>query len=298
MAMNKQTTQRPAGKPTQQPARQATPHEKRSLEDKARGDNPIARMGTGVVAPEWIRQRTEKADSVSKRAEDNQVPFIYILQANSPQLMKGHEKYVPGAQASNIWLRNDPDPLIDGEEGMDFQCCHFSISWVEWLPERAGLAGRHDEKPSDAYEEDEEGEDGTTKKVWKRPNGNYLAETRYHVGFVHRPGKPPEPYTMPLTSTGHTVSKGWTTAQNRLEGGRAQWYEVIWTMQVSLKRKGPHAWYQYDYKFKRYCTREEAAEGKNLHEAFKLGTKRMADDEMSGGGGGDGGEVAGQSEVM
>jgi hypothetical protein len=282
-------TQKPAAKKTQQPAARTStkpPQEKQK--------NPIQRMSTST-APARVRQREDKSESVSKDAADNQVPFIYLLQSNSPQCMKGHEKNIPGAEASDIWLRNDPEPIIKGDDGMDFQCCFFSKDWVEWLPERAGLAGRHPERPEDAEQVEEEGEDGGTRTVWKRPNGNYVVETRYHVGLVHRSGKPPEPYTLPLSSTGHTVSKQWTTAQNKLEGGRAEWYDVIWTLHPVLKRKGTHAWYQYEVSFNRWASDDEANEGRNLHEAFVSGTKRMADDEVADTGGTGEGE---RSDVM
>jgi hypothetical protein len=268
----KHVTQKPAAKPAQkQPARASTKPD----------DNPIARMTTSN-APARIRQRESKAESVSKSQEDNLVPLIYVLQANSPQCLKGHEKHIQGAEAGNIWLRNDPEPLLDGERGMDFQCCFFTKDWVEWLPDRGGFVARHPERPDDAEQVTEEGEDGNEKQVWKRPNGNYVVETRYHVGFVHRVGKSPEPYTIPLTSTGHTVSKQWTTAQNKLEGGRAEWYDVVWTLRTALKRKNQHAWYQYEVDFNRWATNEEAEAGKNLYDAFASGAKRIEEDEAAG----------------
>ncbi len=140
----------------------------------------------------------------------------------------------------------------------------------------------------------EEKEDGTEKQVWKRSNGNYVVETRYHVGFVHRAGKPPEPYTLPLTSTGHTVSKQWTTSQNKLEGGRAEWYDVIWTLHSVLKRKGSNAWFQYEVSFNRWASEEEAEAGENLHEAFEAGTKRIEAEEATT----DEAGGAAESEVM
>lgn len=270
--------QRPAAKPAQRAQQPAARTSTKPAQEESK--NPIQKMGTSS-APARVRQREEKARSVSKRQEDNLVPLIYLLQANSPQCLKGHEKHMQGAEAGSIWLRNDPEPLIDGTQGMDFQCCFFTIDWVEWMPDRGGFVTRHQDRPDDAALETEEKEDGTEKQVWKRPNGNYVVETRYHVGFVHRAGKPPEPYTLPLTSTGHTVSKQWTTAQNKLEGGRAEWWDVIWTLHSVLKRKGSNAWFQYEVSFNRWCTEEEAEAGENLFEAFEAGTKRIEAEEAS-----------------
>jgi hypothetical protein len=45
--------------------------------------------------------------------------------------------------------------------------------------------------------------------VLVRPNGNEVKETRYHSGFVIPEGAAPLPFVIPLTSTGHTISKLW-----------------------------------------------------------------------------------------
>ncbi len=106
----KQQTKKPAPKappPRQQSAARAST---KPVQEEQK--NPIARMGTSS-APARVRQREEKAKSVSKDQSDNLVPLIYLLQANSPQCLKGHEKHIPGAEAGSIWLRNDPEPLIE-----------------------------------------------------------------------------------------------------------------------------------------------------------------------------------------
>lgn len=286
-------TQRPASKPAQRAQQPAARTSTKPVHEEQK--NPIQRMGNSS-APARVRQREDKSESVSKSQDDNQVPLIYIIQANSPQVMRGHPKYIEDAKASDIWLRNDPDPFIDGDQGMNFQCCFFSKDWVEWRPNREGFVTRHPDRPEDAELVMEEREDGTEKEAWKRPNGNYVVETRYHVGFVHRAGKSPEPYTIPLSSTGHTVSKQWTTSQNKIEGGRAEWYDIIWTLHTVLKQKGENSWYMYEVAFNRWATDEEAEEGKNLYDAFAAGTKRIQDEEADAGGGGEVGETT--SKVM
>ena len=59
---------------------------------------------------------------VSSSADDNIVPIIYLLQANSPATKKSNPNYVEGAVAGDIWKRNSIHKhLVKGEEGLIFQ---------------------------------------------------------------------------------------------------------------------------------------------------------------------------------
>ena len=55
---------------------------------------------------------------VSTAQEDNLVPLIYVLQANSPQVNKRDERYIEGAEPGDFWLRNAPQPIVKGAEGV------------------------------------------------------------------------------------------------------------------------------------------------------------------------------------
>jgi len=239
---------------------------------------------------------------ISDRMEDNIVPLVYLLQANSKPALKGHEKYVKGAVGGSIWLRNDPpeDCLIDGEEGMVFQPCHLSVCWIEWQPERAGFAARHDARPEDAVLKDEENDSGSIVKVWRRPNGNSVNESREYAGFVHREGHEPAPYTIPLSGSGHTVGKQWMTsmrAEKLPNGERAPLFFNLYRLTTKLRTKGENSWYQYEItKEGPVQTIEDIERGAALFEAFEAGTKKSAsaedlDDADTGAGTGTGGEI-------
>lgn len=210
--------------------------------------------------------RQSAGQGVSKAQEDNLIPLIYVLQSNSPQCMHKHEKQIVGAHAGNIWLRNAADdPLIDGDEGMLFQPCYFSKMWVEWIPDRGGFVASHPQRPKAAYEGEVVKEDGSPARAWLMPNGNHLVETRSHVGHVLRKGSAPLPYTIPLSSTGHTVSKGWMTNINALQfqdGSTLPSYGAVWRLKTKLFSKNNRNWFQYV--IERECRLDDADAEKKL----------------------------------
>src|SRR5580698_7538983 len=81
----------------------------------------------GEQVPDYLRTQVAESTGkgVSTDASDNLVPLIYILDAKSPQCDQNEAAYMPGARAGTIWLRNFSRPLVDGNEGILFQPCHF-----------------------------------------------------------------------------------------------------------------------------------------------------------------------------
>lgn len=188
---------------------------------------------------------------ISDRMEDNIVPLVYLLQANSKAALKGHERYVQGAVGGSIWLRNDsPETaLIDGEDGMLFQPCHLSVCWIEWMPDRDGFVARHQYRPEEAVLEDRERDDGTITKVWVMPSGNTVNESREYSGFVHRDGMDPAPYIIPLSGSGHSVGKAWMTSMRNEKlpnGERAPLFANLYRLRTKLRTKNDYSWYQFD----------------------------------------------------
>src|SRR4051812_20868508 len=73
----------------------------------------------------------DAGQGVSTSVEDNLVPFVGILQAQSPQVLKRNPKYVEGAEASDIFLTS-LNRYWKGETGILFQPCAFGREFVEW----------------------------------------------------------------------------------------------------------------------------------------------------------------------
>lgn len=235
-------------------------------------------------APAHIVQAAQEYEGagISHRAEDNIVPLIYLLQVNSPPAMRGHERYIKGAEGGDIWLRNAPPEIaiVKGEDGILFQPCNMKVSWIEWMPDRGGFVARHDERPEAAVLTDVESDDGTMRKRWQMPSGNAVVETREFSGFVHGVSDAPLPYTIPLSSTGHTVGKAWnTTMRDWRVGGRCPpMWSHLFRLTTKMFTKNNNSWYQYSVEHEGFVpTAEDLERGRVLHEAFASGEKRSAD---------------------
>jgi hypothetical protein len=278
--------------------RQTVTNVKRPAPVPQRATRPEARQETREVAVREVasapahlmsRMAEDAGKGVSKDQADNLVPLIYVLQANSPQCMPGHQSRIEGAGPGMIWLRNAPSELelVEGEEGFVFQPCYFTKDWVEWMPDRGGFVGRHADRPAVAQLEDIEGDDGQTRQVWVMPNQNRVVETRYHIGFVFIDNKR-LPYTIPLSSTGHSVSKAWMFSMNQEQmpdGGTAPSFALLYRLRTSLRQKNNNSWYQFTVEKEGWVqTVEDYERGLALHDAFVTGAKRVAEetDEVSG----------------
>jgi hypothetical protein len=187
----------------------------------------------------------------SQAAEDNLIPLIYTLQANSPQAGRRNPAYIDGAKEGDFWLKGTRT-VFDGDEGFLFQPCHFSKDWVEWIPraQGGGLVGRFPHCPDDAVETEVESDDqpGQMQKKMIRPNGNEMIETRYHIGFVMFPDGRAAPYAIPFKSTGHTVSKQWMVLMNSQQTGAAidaSWAHV-YRLTTKSKTNKAGTWNQVD----------------------------------------------------
>lgn len=186
----------------------------------------------GQAAPPAYLQERLAADAgkgVSHRQEDNLIPIIYVLQSQSPQVLRRNPAFIEGAEAGFLWLRNSPLPLINGEEGVAFQPCYFNIDYVEWLPRDSGggsgggFIARHLKLPDDAQKMVDER--NPNKVWWVRENGNEIIETRNHYGFIlgglyalKEWPKAVWPFMIPLSNSGHSVSRSWMTLMNQFFG--------------------------------------------------------------------------------
>lgn len=229
--------------------------------------------------------RMHAGKGISDRAEDNIVPLVYLLQVNSKPAMKGHERYIQGAEGGDIWLRNMPpeECIVKSEDGLVFQPCHLTVCWIEWLPDRGGFVARHAARPPEAKLEDVEGDNGQTRKMWIMPNGNIVGESREYAGFVYLEGHDPLPYVIPLSGSGHTVGRQWMTTmrEERLpDGSRAPIFMNLWRLTPKLRTKNNNSWYMYEItKEGPVGTAEEVLRGAALHDAFASGAKQAAAEE-------------------
>jgi hypothetical protein len=241
--------------------------------------------------PDYLKEAVSRdaGQGISTDAADNIVPLIYCLDAKSQQCDHDSGAYIPGAKAGSIWLRNYHKPLVDGAEGILFQPCHFSKDWVEWRPREigGGFIGRYDwndktefGQPPDAVERPHP--ENPKKMRWMLPNGNEVKETRHHAGYVYIDGGA-FPFVIPMSSTGHTVSKNWmfTMMSKRTPDDKiVPSYSSLYRLRTRQRSNAQGKWYVFDVTDEGYVpTAGDYDRGKMLHDAFEAGDKVAAAEE-------------------
>jgi hypothetical protein len=171
----------------------------------------------------------------SSRADDNSVPFLYLLQDLSPEVKRRDPAYVEGAEPGCVFNRITrqlwvPDPEQDGilvdsktRAVLEVQPCAFDRGIVEWIPRDAGggagkgFVGRYPLEEANVEAQmlklggkqvlDPKDSKGT-KMIWRKGQ-NDLIDTRYHYVHIVHPGGGLEPVVLSFSSTGHKSSRDW-----------------------------------------------------------------------------------------
>lgn len=253
---------------------------------KASVPAPVAKSNVPAFMQE--KASADVGKGTSQNQEDNLVPLIYILQAQSPQVVARNPEYIEGAVAGDIWLRNAPNPIVKGDNGILFQPCYFTKDWVEWKPNRGGYAGRHDTRPDDAVEQPDPQD--KERKLWVRKNGNIVVETRYHIGYViDEATGGVMPFVIPMSGSGHTVSRQWMFSMNSksipgVEGSAPSW-ACLYRLRTKFVSNAKGDWFKFDPEDAGWVeTEAEYERGKKLNEAFAAGAHKIEAPEAEGAG--------------
>lgn len=112
-------------------------------------------------------------------ADEKSIPFLNLLQSNSPEVEK---QTVPGAKAG-MFLNTVTKELIPGNVGLVIQPVWHDRSIVEWKDrdKGGGLVGRHSPTSPEALEAKEAhgGNFISTKENPVRRGENFMVDTRY-----------------------------------------------------------------------------------------------------------------------
>lgn len=142
--------------------------------------------------------------------DDVAVPYLYVLQSNSPQVNPDHELYIEGARAG-MFYNNVSGEVFDGREvGLTVIPCAYERKYVEWVDRDSGggFVAEHD-IDSDILSK-------TKLDDKKRPrldNGNLIVETAYHYVYMLNPNNNRwEEIIIPMKSTFLKKSRRWNKA--------------------------------------------------------------------------------------
>ena len=137
--------------------------------------------------------------------EDFAIPFIRVLQSNSPQVNKQKGEYVEGAEVGKLF-NTVTNEVYDGHKGIVVVPCAYVKKFIEWIPREKGgglVDASHDASILKSCTRDEE-----TRK-FHTVEGNEIVETAQFFVLVLEPE--PQQAVLTFTSTQLGVSRKWLT---------------------------------------------------------------------------------------
>lgn len=232
-------------------------------------------MGVAAISGELDATEEEAREQAgagtSQAAEDNLLPFVRVLQSNSPQAIKRNEKYVEGAEPGMI-IRTDTREVFDK---ITFVPCYFAKKVNEWIPrdDGGGFVASHSEMPKDAKPHPE-------KDRWMvTADGKHdLVDTRYEFGYLlFDDGRPPQNACITMKGSEHGVSRGWMGLKNsRLHGGvvTPAWW-TAYTISTKGRSNSDGDWFVMEPVVAGWVPKELREFGKKLHDACAAGEKTV-----------------------
>ena len=147
------------------------------------------------------------------------LPFIAILQSNSPQAMRSNSKYIKGAQAGDLFntVTGELFPgQSDGDKpgGILFVPAAFDSKMVRWKSRDSGgglVCSYSEHDPIlKTFARDERGRllDQTTQDI--------VVQTVYHFGLMIREEGFPELAVISMASTAMKCSRQWNTLMKKI----------------------------------------------------------------------------------
>lgn len=148
---------------------------------------------------------------------DLSIPFLSILQSNSPQVEEDNPKGSKPGLLYNTVTRE----LTSGEDGIVFLPVHKELAYVEWVPrdQGGGFVGLHDPN-SEEVRRAIAANGGQRIGKLSMDNGHELIETHYVYGLIlDADGKESSGFAvLSFTSTKIKPCRDWLTAMYTLKG--------------------------------------------------------------------------------
>lgn len=246
------------------------------------------KTGTGVVATDaqepkavaLLDSEDAGAGFEDMTQDELAMPFIIILQANSPQVMDGSGQEVPGAKAGMLFNTVTREIYEAKDKGVRFIPVHRAQQFIEWRKrdEGGGLVAVYD--PTDPFVIEARkgaprfGKIDLSKK--KDHEDNELAETFNVPGLLIVDDEQLEPAVLSFTSTAIKHYKRWMTQASSIIGRdaenrrvKAPLFSHVYTLKTGMEENNEgQKWYGWRIGFA-----NGNAEGSRLgldHEWYKM----------------------------
>lgn len=93
--------------------------------------NELAKRAEGKLAPKYDYGNDAGAGWENTGTDDFTIPFLAILQSNSPQLAETEAEYIEGAKVGML-MNTATQELYDGKTGLQLVPCYTQHLFVEW----------------------------------------------------------------------------------------------------------------------------------------------------------------------
>ena len=201
------------------------------------------------------------------------IPFLRILQTNSPQCNPDEPSYISASRAGMLY--NTVTNLLYGKEVVVIPV-HYGREFIEWLPNRGGFVQSHGPDPAICKRVVQV--DDKNNSILD--NGNILQDVRNHYILV-ADALSDGPLIMSLSSTGIKHSKKWMTLMGNLlipnSSKRAPMFAARWKIQTVQNENAEGKWYQFGNKsstaiaFDGWVTKEQLSAAISARELITSG---------------------------
>lgn len=172
----------------------------------------------GVGAPDYGEYSGRGYGGTDR--DDFMIPFLNLLQSNSPQVKKSHQEYVEGAEES-MFLHSVTGELFDGRKGVLIQPCCTEHRFTEWLPRSQGGGFRGSYPPDHKVVQEARAKAGDSMRL-QHENGNDLVDSYYmYVNLLASVDaeEPEGPCVLAFTSTKIKHYRRAMTRARTIKGG-------------------------------------------------------------------------------
>lgn len=178
------------------------------------------------------------------------IPFLVPLQKGSPQCEEEGGEYVEGAKPGMIYNTVSGE-LFDGKKGISVIPCHYTRTFVEWKPRKAGggFVGEH--LPEEGLQATTNRDPETNRDIL--PNGNDLVDSRNHYVLLVKEDGSTEPALITMASTNIKKSRRWMTRMQNLSANAPDgrkftppMYAHVYTLKTMFESNDKGTWYSWE----------------------------------------------------
>lgn len=180
----------------------------------AKQKKEIARIKEQELAAVAMYSDDEQAGFEDADKDAYAIPFINILQSNSPQCNKADGAYIEGAESGFIF-NTVAEHVLEGKDSILVIPCHYQRVFIEWKDRDSGGGFVAEHSVEDAMDLLKQcHKDDKNKDVL--PNGNIIVDTRNHFVLVQDMGAW-KMTVISMTSTQLKKSRKWMSKMQDLK---------------------------------------------------------------------------------